>query len=486
MWEILEVLRRAGRGESITKIKQATGRSRKTIRRYVRVAHGLGWTQGKQEPSEELAGAVQQHLRPVPEDVGLGAAEKQLLPHQKRIRTWLDGSDGERGLRLTKVHQLLTRKGVKIPYSSLHRFAVKHCGFADRRRLTVRRAPCEPGELAEVDFGRLGLVWDPDTGRQRVLHALIVTLVHSRHKAAVTKADRYDPVFHRTFEEYAHYRGFVIDPAVPRHAKGKPVVERAVSYVRDSFFRGEEWSDRWQVQGRAVLWCLETAGTRIHGTTRKRPLAVFENVEKPALRPLERERFDPPLWGQCTVHGDHHVSFQKAIYSVPTQWVGRRVWVRADTKLVRVYADGRLVKTHPLQEPGGRSTDYDDYPKELTPYALRDPDRLVQAARQRGQHLGSFMTELLRGDFPWAKLRQGMKLLRLCDKYGDKRVDGACQRALRFGLVNVRRVESIIQQNLEPTPAPQSCSTPASVLPLRFARDPQSFIHPKPEGGDHD
>lgn len=39
--------------------------------------------------------------------------------------------------------------------------------------------------LAEVDFGRLGLVHDPETGRRRVLHALIVTLVHSRHQGGI-------------------------------------------------------------------------------------------------------------------------------------------------------------------------------------------------------------------------------------------------------------------------------------------------------------
>lgn len=180
---------------------------------------------------------------------------------------------------------------VGVPYSSLHRFAVKHCGFHERRRITVRIADVEPGELAEVDFGRLGLVPDPQTARRRcVVHALIVTLVYSRHqyvhvtttqkipdlidgledaweyfggvtarvvldnlRAAVTKADRYEPVFQRTFEEYGAHRGFVIDAAVPRHPKGKPHVERQVQYVRESFFRGEDWHDVAHVQREATL-----------------------------------------------------------------------------------------------------------------------------------------------------------------------------------------------------------------------------------------
>ena len=97
-------------------------------------------------------------------------------------------------------------------------------------------------------------------------------------KTAVTKADRYDPIFQRTFEDYAGYRGFTIDPAPPYMPTGKPVVERGVPYVRENFFRGETWIDLAHVQREAMRWCLQTAGTRIHGTTRERPLAVFENV----------------------------------------------------------------------------------------------------------------------------------------------------------------------------------------------------------------
>jgi len=179
--------------------------------------------------------------------------------------------------RIFGARALLQRRGVEVPYSSLHRFAVQQCGFADRRRSTVRLARCRPGEVAEVDFGRLGLVFDPEQGRNRVLHALIVTLVHSAHqyvhtthsqklpdviegleeafeyfggvprrvildnmKAAITKADRYEPQVQRVFEAYSRHRDFIIDAAVVRHPTGKPRVERQVQYVRDSFFAGEE------------------------------------------------------------------------------------------------------------------------------------------------------------------------------------------------------------------------------------------------------
>jgi hypothetical protein len=513
MWEILEVLRRVHRGEGQRAIQRVTGHGRTTIRRWVVCATELGWVTTAQEPDEALAGRVAERMRPVAGSRVAGESEEQLAPHREQIRAWLAADARGRGLRLSKVHQLLARRGVAVPYSSLHRFAVAHCGFRDERRVTVRVAEVAPGELAEVDFGRLGLVLDPETGKRRTLHALIVTLVHSRHqyvhvshtqtladfiegledawaffggvparvvldnlKAAVTKADRYDPVFGRTFAEYAAYRGFVIDAAVARHPKGKPHVERQVPYVRESFFRGETWLGRDHVQREAVRWCREMAGQRLHGTTRQRPMQVFEAVEKAKLAPLDRPRFDPPVWSACKVHPDHHVQFQKALYSVPTRHVGKRVWVRGDSKLVRIYVAGELVKTHERVKAGKRSTDYHDYPKERAPYAMRDPEAIVEEARRRGEGIGRFAEQLLAGPFPWSKLRQAQKLLRLGQRYGYARLDTACRRALAFELFNVKRVEQIVVAGLDGEDAP---CRPGELIPLptRFLRPTDHFTH---------
>jgi hypothetical protein len=300
-------------------------------------------------------------------------------------------------------------------------------------------------------------------------------LILDNLRAAIVTADRYEPAFQRTFAEYATHRGFVIDPAAAYHPTGKPHVERQVPYVRENFFRGEDWLGPTHVQREAVRWCRETAGTRIHGTTRRRPLAVFEEEERSALQPITGDRFDTPRWAECKVHGDHHVQFAKALYSVPTDFLHQPVTVRGDHSLVRIFHRGRLIKTHLPQLPGGRSTDYDDYPKSLGAYARRDPDRIIAEARKLGVEVGRFAERLLAGDFPWARLRQAQKLLRLAGKYGASRLEEACARALAFDLVNVRRVEGILVSALR---RPDS-TTPGSVtpLPMRFLRPPGSFAH---------
>jgi hypothetical protein len=306
-------------------------------------------------------------------------------------------------------------------------------------------------------------------------------------RAAICKPDRYDPIFNRTFEEYGRHRGFVIDPAPPAMATGKPHVERQVPYVRESFFRGETFLGRDHAQREVIRWCLGKAGQRIHGTIRKRPLEVFEAVERPALNPLAGERFDPPRWHDVKVHPDHHIRYGCALYSVPTRYIGKQVTVRGDSRLVRIYLAGQLIKTHPTQPRGGRNTDYSDYPKEKTPYAMRNANYMIHLARRRGKSIGVFMTRLLDGDFPWAKLRQAQKLVRLTDKYGARALDSACRRALGFELINVHRVEQIVLRGLDRDDDEAAALRGKLVQgSLRFLRQPDSFTHSATREEDSD
>ncbi|MCH7531285.1 MAG: hypothetical protein IIB36_05895 [Gemmatimonadetes bacterium] len=186
----------------------------------------------------------------------------------------------------------------------------------------------------------------------------------------------------------------------------------------------------------------------------------------------------------CKVHPDHHINFGKALYSVPTRYIRQQVWVRADTGLVHIYDGGSLIKTHPRQDPGGRSTDYNDYPAELTPYALRDPQRIIRQAMALSSDIGRFMEQLLSGTLPWTKIRQAQKLLPLTKKYGEHRVASACRRALAFELINVRRVESILLKDLDQLELP--IAQDAAVIPIetRFLRSPGSFSHAPTQESD--
>jgi len=182
-----------------------------------------------------------------------------------------------------------------------------------------------------------------------------------------------------------------------------------------------------------------------------------------------------------SVHPDHHVSVQYALYSAPSTTCppGTKLEVRWDRDLVKLYKVGALVKVHPRKPKGGRSTDPDDYPPERTAYAMRAPDRLIRQAEALGPQIGQFAERLLDAPLPWSKLRQGERLLRLAERYTPERLDAACARALGFDLVDVRRLERILVLALEHEGQP---ALPAEqrVQPLpssRFARPGSAFDH---------
>jgi hypothetical protein len=440
-----------------------------------------------------------------------------LLRRKGQIQGWLD-----QDLLLTKVHELLAREGTLVPYSSLHRFAQKWCDFGRKTSITVRKIEGKPGEFAEVDFGRLGYLHDLASNKPRLVYAFVMVLGYSRlscvvpvfrqdlnsviacfeecfqffggcpsrvvfdgMKACLDLADPYVPRLNRTFSEYAAFRGFIPDPARPYHPKDKPAVEGHVRFARERFFKGETFIDLEEMKRRALHWCREIAGRRIHGTTRRIPLEVFEAEEKPALIPLRPERFAVPTWSRCTVHPDHHIRFDYALYSAPTKYVGKEVDVRSDGTLVRIYYFSELIKTHAHQPRGGRATDYEDYPKDRAPYAMRYPDYYRKKTREIGFSVGNFADRLLAGEFPWSRLRQAQKLLRLAERYGAERTDAACQRALSFDLLDVYRLERILKLALEKeTVAGAQLEFPPLQQKLRFLRPAHHLCHQPTNQGD--
>ena len=94
------------------------------------------------------------------------------------------------------------------------------------------------------------------------------------------------------------------------------------------------------------------------------------------------------------MHRDYHVQVGKALYSIPEQFRGQTISARADGELVKMFHRGRLVKTHPRQPPGARSTDPVDLPAEKTGYAMRDLTRLIATATGHGPNIGIFAERL--------------------------------------------------------------------------------------------
>jgi transposase len=513
--ELRELLRRWQAGESIRTIARVTGLARNTVGKYLSAAEGLGLSlSGSPATDDQLTRLLalgytgSPHRKP-------GLSETFLVPHREQIEAWLTKDHH----LLTRIQELLGAEGCVVPYSSLRRFVAKE-RLGAQPKTTVRMAATKPGDYAEMDFLRLGHHLDPATGRRQRVYALLVVLSFSRHlflwpmlrtrledvtlgleatwrffggvprhlvldnfPAAVAEPDSLSPRLTKGFLDYAQFRGFLPDPARVRHPKDKPHVERMVPYARERFFAGSSFTDLADMRRSAESWCREVAGSRLHGTTHRQPLAVFTQEERSHLLPLGPEPYLLPQFATLKVHPDHHVEFASALYSVPCEPCppGCQVELRADAQLVRIYLRGNLVKTHVRRPKGGRSTDLADYPDHQAVYAQKSPERLIQRAAELGPYAGEWAGRLLSGDLPWTRFRQAQKLLRLADRYTPARVDAACSRALAFDLFDVHRLEHILVDALDQEDqahdAAGSDDQPdsSSPLPARFARPGSAF-----------
>jgi hypothetical protein len=254
--------------------------------------------------------------------------------------------------------------------------------------------------------------------------------------------------------------------------RGKPKVERAVQYVRGNFFAGEHFAGLADAQARAEAWCRQVAGLRVHGTIAARPAEVFAEREAAALLPSPEAPYDVPVFARVKVHRDFHVEVGRALYSAPKEYLGCHLDARADSALVKLFCRGQLVKVHPRQQPGRRSTDPADLPAEKTTYAMRDVASLARAARRHGDAIGVYAGRLLDTDLPWTKMRQVYRLLGLVRRYGAGPVETACARALEFDVVNVTKIASMLEKATENAAPPPR---PAVAAAARFARDPAEY-----------
>jgi hypothetical protein len=238
-------------------------------------------------------------------------------------------------------------------------------------------------------------------------------------------------------------------------------------------FAGESFIDLAHAQCHANEWCRSTAGLRVHGTTQARPAEVFAGEEQPLLLPAPAQPYDLPIYATAKVHRDHHIEVARALYSVPGRLIGSRVEVRADRQMVRIFYRGTLVKVHPRQDPGRRSTDPDDLPAEKTVYAMRDLTRLQAMAAGHGPAIGVYATALLDVPLPWTRMRSVYALLGLVKKWGPDRVDAACASALEHEAINVGLIGRMLERGREDSVIQPAL--PGTVIAARFARDPDHF-----------
>lgn len=350
--------------------------------------------------------------------------------------------------------------------------------------LPFRRLECSPGMEAQIDFGTATYILMPN-GRRKRSHVFRIILSCSRKaycetvfhqttdnflrclenafwyfggvpqtividnlKAAVSKADWYDPEIVPKLQSFCAHYGTAILPTKPYMPRHKGKVENGIKYVKSNALKGKVFDSLTKQNDYLLGWEQNTADKRIHGTTRQQVEKVFQEKEKPALQELPSGYFPSFQEARRSVHRDGHVEVDKSYYSVPPEYVGRKVWVRWDSRLVRVCnSKMQQIALHSKVEPGRFQTN----DQHIHPHKRSGIEKGAQWLLQRTHRIGTY-------SHSWAKQlleirgvtaqRAILGLLSLSRKYPPQQIEQACRKALSHGAWRLRSIRAIIEQDI--------------------------------------
>lgn len=478
MIDVTEILVHWHAGRSQAEIATSLGVDRKTVRKYTAPAVAAGLRPGGAPLGEVEWVALVRSWFPELVDTRLRQSSWPAIEvFHDTIREQMTQ------VTLSTIHQRLRDEhGLLVSLSSLRRYVAANLPEeAARALVTVLRDDPPPGEEAQVDYGLLGMWWDPARRARRRVWAFVMVLAASRHlfvrpvlvmdqrawndahvaafdffggvparivpdnlKTGVTKPDLYDPKINRAYAELGAHYGVLIDPARIFKPRDKARVERPMPYVRDSFWRGRDFGSEAAMQSDALRWCTEVAGRRacrpLDGAA---PAAVFAATEAHTLAPLPVRPFELASWSRPKVGPDIHVKVGPALYSVPWRFIGSQLDARATDTAVQLFSRGELVKTHVAAVGKGRVTDYGDYPPEKIAFHMRTPAWCRQRAAEIGPGAVALIAELLEVNALF-RLRAAQGVLGLAEKNTPERLEAACALAMNVGDASYRTVKGIL------------------------------------------
>lgn len=387
----------------------------------------------------------------------------------------------EQGLEAVRIHQdLCEEHGESVPsYYSVRRFIGRLRGNTP---LPFRRMETEPAEEAQVDFG-IGAAIRTAEGKLRRPWLFRIVLSYSRKgyseavwrqssedfiaclenafrhlggvpkrlvidnlKAAVARGDWYDPEIHPKLQSFARHYGTVFLPTKPYTPRHKGKIESGVKYAKRNALKGRVFASLAEENEFLLRWETQTADQRIHGTTKQQVERLFEQAERRELLPLPAERFPFFHEARRSVHRDGHLEVDKAYYSAPPEYVGHRLWVRWDSRLVRIFNDRwEQLAVHAKAEPGRFRTAGEHIPQEKISAVERGTDALLRQIATIGPHTRQWAeaTTQARG-VEAVRVLVGLK--HLAGKHACQALEEACRLALAHGAYRLRTIRQLLQR----------------------------------------
>lgn len=510
--ELSEIIRRKSSGQSISEISQASGRDRKTIRKYIWLHSEEVKARGE---DSVLSGKILQTI--VEKTRKSSARQKIFEPYHEEIKALL--SDKKNKLKIKSVYEVIQKRH-EIKESSLSSFK-RYVRSSNLRRenYTTCRIEQKPGHEIQVDYALVGKLINPMTEKKAKAYVFIGTLSSSRHKyaefvfkqdqksfveshvkmfkffggvtktitldnlkAGVIKPDLYDPKINRTYSEMAEHYGCFINPCRVASPKDKGKVERDVQTIREEFTKMLVLNPSLRLSEanyKIKDWLINEYGKRKHGTTQLQPFDFFTEVESPCLISLPVDAYEISEWKQAKVHPDCFIQVNKKSYSVPYQYVGKTLDVKVKSKMVEIYYKEELIKEH-LIPKNNRQTDYDDFPENvgkaldgnLPSYLLREAEKIS------GKNLRELIEKLLT-PHAFINLRRAQGIIAIARGYSRDIVEVAAAVSLsELTSFHPKEFKKIILRLLTEQ---QENASPLklSEMTMQFVRPMNYFANPK-------
>jgi transposase len=290
-----------------------------------------------------------------------------------------------------------------------------------------------------------------------------LVVVPDNTKTAVKSPCWYDPDINRTYQELAEHYGFAVVPARPRRPRDKAKVECGVLIA-----------ERWILAAlrHHTFFCLGEANAAVAPLLRRfneHPFKklpgcrrqVWEQMERPVLRPLTERRYELGEWKSAGVNVDYHVELDGHYYSVPYRLIKERVAVRYTRASVEVFHRGQRVAVHGRSFEKGRHTTVAEHrPPAHQQYLAWTPERIANWAGTIGPNCRAAAQAIMASrPLPEHGFRPSMGLVRLGRQYGHARVERACGRALKLKIVGLRHIENILKSGRDQLPLTEEPTT---------------------------
>ena len=274
------------------------------------------------------------------------------------------------------------------------------------QRIRPRRQPAflkldfQPGECAQVDWGSYGTIRVGNTTRR--LSFFLMVLCHCRRmyleftvsqemefflachenafaafgavparlmvdnlkSAVLQRLVGVAPVFNPKYLDFSRHWGFEISACNVASGWEKGRVENGVGFVKKNFLAGQEFIDFPAVQPAAQLWVDTVADVRVHGTTQRRPIDMFDE-ERAHLKRLNPAGFDLARVREVSVNKQFRVALDSNTYSVPSRHVGQRLTLKAYADRVCIYAHDQLVARHDRSMQRHLDIEHPDHAQQL-------------------------------------------------------------------------------------------------------------------------